>query len=102
MVVSKVVYIASEHCGLCKQIRPLIERICTENGVDFERIDASAIPAEFHKPILNSKVRDLPIIIVLSDSDITVMGRSDSSKIDIRELERMIKDGKEETGEKDG
>ena len=46
-MVNKVSYISSATCGLCKQIRPLVEKISLENGVPVEWVDAGAVPKEY-------------------------------------------------------
>lgn len=93
MVDKKVIYIASATCGLCKLIRPQVERISAENGVSVEVVDAGKVPQEYIEPIREAKIDVLPIILVFTGSGIKAFGRGDGSKLDLKAFEELIKNG---------
>lgn len=92
-MVNKVSYISSATCGLCKQIRPLVEKISLENGVPVEWVDAGAVPQEYVGAIKDAMIDVLPIILVFTENGIKAFGRGEHSKLDIKEFEKVIKNG---------
>lgn len=92
-MVNKVVYISSQACSLCKLVKTQVEKIALPQGVPVEWIDAGAIPQEYIGPIKDAGVSTLPIILVKTELGITVFGRTESSKLDLKEFEKVVHHG---------
>ena len=56
----EIVYITQRHCGLCEFFRPTIQRICSENGWEYQEKDTSTIMPV----VIEKEITQTPAILV--------------------------------------
>lgn len=61
----KVIYFSAPWCGPCKSYSPIVERVCTELGVELEKVSIDT--DEGQQIASNEGIRGVPAIILTKD-----------------------------------
>lgn len=64
-MVTEIVYVTQHHCGLCEFFRPTVQRICEENGWDYQEKSAESIMPT----VMEKGITETPTILVYVDEE---------------------------------
>lgn len=67
----KVIYFTASFCQPCKQFGPIVERVCTELGVELEKISIDT--DEGQELANNNGVRGIPTVILAKQRELIDM-----------------------------